>query len=72
MNGPPWIAVLGRDTVVESEYDIQVASCHLFVFARAVNQFEEKEDLCRLLSVQCCTRFVADDGRSGLRRHNDQ
>ena len=47
INEPHWIGVFGHDTVVESEYNIQVkvASGHLLVFAGAMRQLDGKEDV---------------------------
>ena len=49
MNEPPWIAVLSRFTVVESEYDIG----DLLVFAAEVRRFDGKEDLWRRKISSC-------------------
>ena len=62
INEPPWIAVFGRVTVVESEFDIQVhiASGDLLVFAGEVRRFDGKDVvlvqyLTSFLSCQFCT-----------------
>ena len=57
INEPPWIAVFGRVTVVESAFDIQVhvASGDLLVFAGEVRRFDGKD----VVLVQYLTSFLS-------------